>query len=207
MLDLAADRAKSKGLSNVETMLLDLTDLSAIPSSSIDVVTANFCISHTDNLAACLSEVYRVLKPGGHFCGTDWQSFSIIPFAKEVMSALLGLPPPPAETWEHKGALSLMDPAVSDAAFDKAYLQAAEGHNALGEIVFDLGPIAGDSAWMSALISCLGDLEKEEANGDLTIRERAKAAVGNAASQKGFIQDDNLTLPGTFRGFRVMKSA
>ena len=85
MVDLASNRARLKGLSNVKTMLLDLTSMTDIPSASQDVVTAHFVITNIPIVQQALKEINRVIKPGGFLVGTVWQTFSIIPLANEVI--------------------------------------------------------------------------------------------------------------------------
>ena len=202
MIDLAGKRAESEGLANVRTMLLDLANLSAIPSASQDVVTANFAIMATPNVDVALKEMHRVLKPTGHLVGTVWQAFSIPGLCREVMTELLGEPPAPPQV----DSMRFADCELLDKAFEGAGFRMIDGHNALGKILFDLGPLAGESHWMSVMIAGLAKLEELQAAGDMTICGRAKAAVEQAASAKGFVRDGKLACPGTFRAFRLAKS-
>ncbi|KAK3250061.1 hypothetical protein CYMTET_40561 [Cymbomonas tetramitiformis] len=203
MVDLAEKRAKSEGLRNLSTMLLDLADLNAVPSASQDVITANFAIISTPSLESALREIQRVLKPGGFLVGTVWQTFSVPELAKDVMTELLGQPPPPPPI----DPMRLADAALLDAEFSKADLHFMEGHNTLGDIVFDLGLVSGDSTWKSVMISALGKLEQLETSGDTTICERAKATVEKTATAKGLVKEGKLKCPGTFRAFRLTKYA
>lgn len=101
--------------------------------------------------------------------------------------------------------MRLADVAVLDAEFATAGLHAREGHNLPGKITFDLGPV--DTAWMNVLISFLGKLEALEAAGDVTICQRARAAVEANARAKGFVTPEGiLELPGTFRAFCLAKA-
>eukprot|EP00927_Polykrikos_kofoidii_P052794 TRINITY_DN46751_c0_g1_i1.p1 TRINITY_DN46751_c0_g1~~TRINITY_DN46751_c0_g1_i1.p1 ORF type:complete len:294 (-),score=45.08 TRINITY_DN46751_c0_g1_i1:14-895(-) len=201
MLDIAEKRAASNGLANVSTMILDLANLSAIPSASQDVVTANFAIMTTPHLQDGLKEIHRVLKPGGFLIGTVWHTFSVPSLAKDAMTELLGQPPPPPPV----DPMRLADTALLDAEFASAKFHTVEGHSATAEITFDLGLVSGDLAWKSVLISTLTQLEKMEETGDATIRDRAKAAVEKVATAQGFVQDGKLACPGTFRVFRLVK--
>ena len=202
MADIASARAKSKGLENVATMVLDLADLSAIPSSSQDVATANFAIMTTANLADALREVERVLRPGGFFIGTVWHSFSVPLLASQVMTELLHNPlePPAVDPMRP----TMTEPALLDAAFAAAGLSAVEGHNTLGEITFDLGPVLGPSAWKSLLISHLARLELLEASGAATV-EHIQATVEKVAAARGLIKEGRLQCPGIYRTFRTRK--
>jgi SAM-dependent methyltransferase len=48
-----------------EAILLPESGLLPIPDDSVDVVVADWVFEHLENPSLCLSEIYRVLKPGG----------------------------------------------------------------------------------------------------------------------------------------------
>lgn len=203
MVDMAGERAKAKGLANVSAMVIDIADQSKIPSASQDVVTANFALMSTADLPAALREVHRVLKPGGFFVGTIWQTFSVPLLANKVMTELLGEPPQPPGVDPMRP--TIVDPALLDAEFAAAALHPADGHNATGEITFDLGALADGAAWKCVLISHLARLEQMEASGTAS-REQACAAVEKAATSNGLVNGGRLECPGTYRTFRLTKA-
>lgn len=67
-VDLNPDLPKHAG-PGVRTHVRMVSDLSPLPTASMDVVFASNLLEHLDDdpLAATLSEVMRVLKPGGRF--------------------------------------------------------------------------------------------------------------------------------------------
>lgn len=82
MLSIAKQRLK--GFPNVEIVPGDATKLSQFQTKSIDVVTVGFGLRNVDNIEAALSEIHRVLKPGGIFINLDVGKVSnglIKPFA------------------------------------------------------------------------------------------------------------------------------
>ena len=107
--------------------------------------------------------------------------------------------------------MRLRDAALLDDLFAGAGLFPVVGHGALGELSFELGSVASDddssTAWMSVLISSLATLQELEAAGDATVRARAKAALETRATVRGYVRGGALRCPGTFRAFRVAKSA
>jgi len=68
-IDIARRRASELKLTNVEFLLADAASFPQIPDASIDVAGAFDFLEHiTDNtLTSMLTEVRRVLKPGGRF--------------------------------------------------------------------------------------------------------------------------------------------
>ena len=61
-------------------ILADITDLSALESSSVDAVWASHCLEHLYlyQVGAAITEVHRVLRDGGFFCAIvpDLQAIS-----------------------------------------------------------------------------------------------------------------------------------
>jgi len=206
MLDLAAKRASDQGLTNVDTMILDLSDLSAIETGSQDVVTANFALQNAPDLQATLHEICRVLKPGGVLVGTVWQIFSVVTVAAEAHAELMGLAPPDPDTERYKGSMMTADIEMMNKALTDCQFEFVDGHDSMCETSFDVGPIAGD-AWKHVLIGHLTSLEQIEKSGDTTIQQRASEIVATATTAKGYVKEDGkLYMPGTFRNFRVAKA-
>ena len=69
MLDVA--RQRLEGISKSKLQIGDATNLKNFPDASFDVVTVGFGLRNVDNLAKALSEIFRVLKPGGIFVNLD----------------------------------------------------------------------------------------------------------------------------------------
>ena len=70
MIDLAKANARKLDYSNVRFVLGDIEDL-PIPRRSIDVVISNCVLNLVPDKPAAFAEIYRVLKPGGHFTISD----------------------------------------------------------------------------------------------------------------------------------------
>ena len=69
MLNVAKERLK--GISKSKVEIGDATNLNNYADASFDVVTVGFGLRNVDNLPKALSEIYRVLKPGGIFVNLD----------------------------------------------------------------------------------------------------------------------------------------
>lgn len=70
MLEQAEKLASQKGFSNMETAKADAESL-PFPDGSFDLVTCRIAPHHFPDIAAFLSESYRVLKAGGTFALVD----------------------------------------------------------------------------------------------------------------------------------------
>ncbi len=70
MLDQARKIAEERGFENVRFEIVDACDIS-YPDASIDLVTCRTAPHHFQDVGRFLSEVHRVLKPGGVFLLCD----------------------------------------------------------------------------------------------------------------------------------------
>ena len=72
MCELAAQRAKALGLTNLTAQPADAQNLQGFGDSSFDLVTCQYAIFALPDCDSALREVLRVLKPGGLFVATCW---------------------------------------------------------------------------------------------------------------------------------------
>ena len=70
MLSKARGNNSTLGYRNVEFVKGDIEDM-PLPSNSFDVVISNCVINLVPDKSKAFSEIFRVLKPGGHFCVSD----------------------------------------------------------------------------------------------------------------------------------------
>ncbi len=70
MVEKARENAARLGYDNVTFALGDIEDLPVEPDS-IDVVISNCVLNLVPDKSRAFAEIYRVLKPGAHFCVSD----------------------------------------------------------------------------------------------------------------------------------------
>lgn len=90
MIARARDNAEKSGFTNVEFRLGEIEHL-PIRSDSVDVVISNCVLNLVPDKAAAFAEIYRVLRPGGHFCISDIVASRELPdWVKGIAEAYAG---------------------------------------------------------------------------------------------------------------------
>jgi ubiquinone/menaquinone biosynthesis C-methylase UbiE len=127
ILEFAREAAQAQGLTNVETRVLDGEHLE-LPDAAFDVVTSRVGLIYFPNQQQALSEMRRVLKPGGRVAAIVYTTpennqFFSIPVS--IIRRRAQLPPPlPGQP----GPFSLGGPGVLDEAYRRAGFRDVETH-------------------------------------------------------------------------------
>lgn len=97
MLEIAAEKAAKRGITNIETQLCDVCEL-PFPDNSFDAISCRFGFMFFPDMQLAVNEMYRVLKPGGRIATAVWN----VPEKNFWVTAIMGtinrnmeLPPPP----------------------------------------------------------------------------------------------------------------
>lgn len=99
MLQVARQKAKSLGLSNILFQTGDVTSLS-FEDRSFDAVISRFCLMFLPEIPKAVGEIARVLKPGGYFSAAVWAAPELNPYlrlALEAVKKFIELPSPDPE--------------------------------------------------------------------------------------------------------------
>lgn len=78
MIDLARERAKERGVSNIEYRVADADTLDLLPNS-LDVVFARWSLMFVADLEHLLSKLSIALRPGGKLIAATWASADLVP--------------------------------------------------------------------------------------------------------------------------------
>jgi SAM-dependent methyltransferase len=87
MLDIAAQRARTQGLANVETKVCSADDL-PFSDATFDSVSVRFGYMFFPDVAKATAEFARVLKPGGRLCSSVWAGPQENPWTTIAMQAI-----------------------------------------------------------------------------------------------------------------------
>jgi ubiquinone/menaquinone biosynthesis C-methylase UbiE len=136
MLAVARRKAKTLGLNNVSFQTGDVTSLS-FESSSFDAVISRFCLMFLPDVPKAVSEIARVLKPGGYLAAAVWSAPEKNPFISlpmNVLKTFLTLPPPDPE---QPGIFRLAKPGDLFGMIERAGLQGLADEELPGESAYD----------------------------------------------------------------------
>lgn len=87
MLDVAAQRAKARGVTNIETMVCSAEEL-PFEDGTFDSVSVRFGYMFFPDLVKATAEFARVLKPGGRLCSSVWVKPEQNPWTTIAMQAI-----------------------------------------------------------------------------------------------------------------------
>lgn len=82
MLEIGRKKIQQKGLSNTIDLFEADSENLPFPDNSYDLATSAFGVRNFENLNKGLSEIFRVLKPGGHILILEASEPSNIPFKR-----------------------------------------------------------------------------------------------------------------------------
>ncbi len=136
MLTIARRKAKALGLTNVTFQTADVTMLAFEPSS-FDAALSRFCLMFLPDIPKAVTQVARVLKPGGYLAAAIWSGPEKNPFIRipmDVLNKFLTLPPPDPN---QPGIFRLAKPRELLGITEQAGLQGITDEEVTGESHYD----------------------------------------------------------------------
>jgi ubiquinone/menaquinone biosynthesis C-methylase UbiE len=119
MLNVATEAARKEGLKNVETRVMNAEDL-ALDADSFDAVISRLALMLFSNPAKALTEMRRVVKPGGKVAAIVFSALAKNPYYGIVFGIaqrIGNIPPPaPGEPW----MFALGDPGALEDVYKRA---------------------------------------------------------------------------------------
>ena len=88
MVILALKNTQKLGFENVDFLLNDIENMTAIPKNTADVVISNCVLNLVSNKKQIFAEIRRILKVGGHFSISDIVTIGEMPKALSEASEL-----------------------------------------------------------------------------------------------------------------------
>ena len=78
MIELARERAREAGVRRTRFLVGDMTAL-PLPDACADVVTTGYGLRNVPDLDRAITEIHRVLKPGGRLLSLDFNRPAVVP--------------------------------------------------------------------------------------------------------------------------------
>lgn len=192
---LAKAKKRAEGLDNVKFVLSDMQDMKEFDTESMDSVVCCYGLMFPPNVDQAVSEIARVLKPGGTFITTYWKELPAVDFTNSIMEKILGgnAPPPPINP------LSLKEPGLVNKLLTDANLVVTDEEEY--EYSFDLSN-DDTKAFMIGVFPILPFLE-ERAESD---REVARQMFEEFVKENNYLQPDGeYVIPGNIYQLVVAK--
>lgn len=191
MLDVAARRARTQGLTNVETAVCSADEL-PFDDNTFDSVSMRFGYMFLPDLAAATAEFVRVLRPGGRLCSSVWVKPEANPWTSIVLQAIATevplAPPDPDRPSMYRCAA----PGLVSALYERAGLREI----AEWDVGIELVTRSAEEYWavVSEHVSLAVAALKQV---DVAARERIRARAISGVS--AFEKDDAVRVPGVAR--------
>jgi ubiquinone/menaquinone biosynthesis C-methylase UbiE len=167
MLNVAAEVARKEGLTNVETRIADAENL-AFDADSFDAVICRIALMLFPNPAKALTEMRRVVKPGGKVAVIVFSALEKNPYHGIVFGIVqrLGsiLPPAPGEPWMYAlGDRGALEDLYRRAGFLNASVHAVPIHRRFPSAADAIRTMRNSAGDLRELMSRLNEAERERA--------------------------------------------
>lgn len=121
MLEIAAQRARADGITNVDTQVCS-ADALPFDDESFDTISVRFGYMFFPDASRVTAELTRVLRPGGRLCAAVWTRPGDNPWINVIMDAINAEVPTPPPAPGSPGIFRFAAPGAVGALFDDAGL-------------------------------------------------------------------------------------
>lgn len=136
MMNVAMEKAMAAGLTNYEAVVADVCNL-PFPDNSIDNISCRFGFMFFPDMLLAITEMYRVLKPGGHIATCVWDNaeanFWVTAMSLSVKKFIEIPPPPPGSP----GMFRCAAPGYMKDLLQTAGFYAVREKKIEGQVIYD----------------------------------------------------------------------
>lgn len=95
MLKMARERARERGITNLDLRVMDAESLEGIAKESFDAVLARWCVMYFANPERAIARAYSALRPGGRLVAAVWaepERVEYVSLPRELLARRVELP-------------------------------------------------------------------------------------------------------------------
>ncbi len=187
MLAVATRKAQAMGMTHVTFRTGDATAL-PFDAASFDAVISRFCLMFLPEIPKALTEIARVLKPGGYVAAAVWSAPDKNPFVRipiDVIKTITPLPPPDPEA---PGIFRLAKPGDLKGMMGGAGLAPLSEEEFLADVTY-----ATAEEFFSSLMDIAAPIQNLFAT--LTPQQKSEAEKGIITAVNGYRRQDRIVLP------------
>lgn len=181
MVEIANEYAKQRGISNYQSQVCDASNM-PFENNSFDHVVCRFGIMFFPDIEGSLSEMTRVLKPGGTLAVAVWAAPELNPFITLMAMTILeklDLPKPPPDS---PGIFKCAQAGLTSKLLGSAGLVSVTEKGLAGEATFD----STEQYW-DVMSDIAGPIMQALENAPQEVVEEVRVTVLNKAAN--FIRD------------------
>ncbi|MGZ8422565.1 MAG: class I SAM-dependent methyltransferase [Nitrospira sp.] len=187
MLAVATRKAQAMGMTHVTFRTGDATAL-PFDAASFDAVISRFCLMFLPEIPKALTEIARVLKPGGYVAAAVWSAPDKNPFVRipmDVIKTITPLPPPDPEA---PGIFRLAKPGDLKEMMERANLATLSEEEFIADVTY-----ATAEEFFSSLMDIAAPIQNLFAT--LTPQQKSEAERGIITAVNGYRRQDRIVLP------------
>ncbi len=191
MLAVARRKAKALGLANVTFRPGDVTTL-PFEAASFDAVISRFCLMFLPDVPKAVTEIARVLKPGGYVAAAVWSSPDKNPFIRASIDVIKTLTDVPAPAPDQPGIFRLAKPGDLLGMMTRAGLTALSDEEVTAE-----SPFASPQEFLDNLLDIAAPIQNLMAK--LTPAQQETANDGIKRAVEPYRRGSGVALPMAIR--------